>query len=162
MTQAVSAKSDRAGTLLAIQMMRLNGNYQAAELLRRKTGAKAMAEKKDPKDYAALLLLVNTWNAIASAVRLGLSDSAGGSGSPGMKPGQSEDEYLDAIFENVPVCHVYTGLHEAIEIIAADWGVEAAPDFDWLYQKYLEWLERKKKDPEYKAAHCKGIRAFFG
>ena len=162
MTQAVSTKSDRATTLLAIQMMRMSGAYQAAELLRRQNGAKKLASaKKDSKEYAALLVLVGTWNAIGSTVRLALSSDSGGGGTS-MKPGQSEEEYLDAIFENVPVCHVRQGIEDALKIIEQDWGVEAAPDFDWLYQEYLKWLERKEMGAAYQTAHCKGIRAFFG
>jgi hypothetical protein len=157
MAETSDSKVNHSAALLAIHMMRMNAAYREAELVRRSKGAKAMAAKKGSKDYAAIALLIGSWNAIGAAVRQAVP---GGSTSP---TGDAFlDAYLNAIFETVPVCHMYSALKDAVEKIEKDWGEEFAPDFEWLYQEYLKWLERNKKSKGYKTAHCNGIRAFFG
>lgn len=149
------AKHDHSAALLALHQLRASPEYRAAELIRRGTTAKAMVKKKTSKEYAAAILLIATWNTIGAAVRQ-VVESSSATGDAFL------DSYLDAIFENVPVCHMYQGLNAALDQIADDWGEDFAPDFQWLYNEYLKWLERNGKDEKYRARHCKGIRAMFG
>jgi len=154
-----STKHNHSAALLAIHALRTNPEYRAAEFIRRSKGAKAMVAKKDTKDYAAALILIRTWNTIGAVVRQTVESSSSTSSGLGQ---DFMDSYLDAIFEEIPICHMEQGLRQALDKIATDWGEDVAPDLSWLRQEYQKWLERTGKDDDYISRHCKGITAMFG
>jgi acetolactate synthase regulatory subunit len=127
--------------LLAISFqMRSNAQYQAAETLRRSKDVAAMAKAaRSSADFAAVNLLVNTWETISLLI-LQLDDK-------------------DLVFQVTPVLHMFTELSDAIEIISADFPDYAA-NFRLLSKQQLEWL--KFKDERYQSGAKGGMHALFG
>ena len=133
---------DKIQLLALLYMMRTNPCYQQAESLRRtKSVAKmASADKKSP-EYAAINLLINTWEAISVLV-LDLSE-----------------EDRNFVFGTLPALHMFTELNDAIEVIGSNTPAFAA-NFRLLSKHQLEWL--KFKDDHYQTGAKAGMHALFG
>jgi hypothetical protein len=128
--------------IASVYMMRTNTQYQQAESLRRRTGAAGMANAgKTSADYAAINLLINTWEAISVLVL----DFA--------------DEDKNFIFGILPVLYMFTELNDAIEVIGCKIPAYAA-NFRLLSKQQLEWL--KFKDDHYQTGEKAGMHALFG
>ena len=130
--------------LVAVETLRSNPMYQAAEALRRQTpgGSGAMASApQDSKEHRALLSLISTWEVIA----LLLSDL----------------KKKDKIYEVTPVCHMYRELRDGLEALGS-----RVPGFGKNFAKldkdYQAWLKKQKKDAKYISAACGGMHAKFG
>ena len=131
--------------LVALDAMRSNPKYNEAEVLRQSTAGGAVTlAKEDPKSakHGAVLLMINTWETIAVLLE--------------------NVDPIDRVFEVTPVCHMYTILKPAMDIVGA--GVPSYGEkFATLYQRNLAWLEKAKKDGKYKSAACDGqIHSKFG
>jgi hypothetical protein len=148
---------DETSTLVAIQTLRTNSAYHDAEILRRKTegGAANMAlAAEDSPEYAAIHLLINTWEAIA-VLMSGL-------------------EQRDRIYEVTPVCHMHNHLKDAItNIVLKHTKLKTADElsipnagyganFSILANDYDNWLKRKNKSAQYITGACDGMYACFG
>jgi hypothetical protein len=135
---------DETAILLAIETLRSNPAYHAAEVLRRQTpgGAGAMAAMSEGSaQRGAVLLLIGTWESIAVLM-------------DGLKK-------RDKIFEVTPVCHMWKELEAAVKILR-QYFAAYAEHFEDLYEAYQAWLKKKKKDAKYITAACGGIYARFG
>lgn len=148
---------DESAALVAIHSLRTQPTYQEAEKLRRRTkgGAAQLARGDDNSDeLAAIHLLVNTWETIATIIE-------------GV-------ESKDRIFEVTPVCHMHRNLKDAI----ADLGIRHAnvkalsaadvpnngygAKFTKLANDYDSWLVEKHKTTGYITGACDGMYACFG
>ena len=123
--------------------MRSNPRYQAAEAMRRKSSAAAMANaEKNTDEYGAITLLVNTWETISVLV-LAIENA----------------ENRELIFETTPVFYMFTELNDAIEKISEEFPYFAA-NFRLLSKLQFEWL--KFKDDRYQTGEKGGMHALFG
>lgn len=135
---------DETAILLAIETLRSNPEYHAAEVLRRRTtgGSAAMAAAPEGSaERSAILLLIGTWESIAVLM-------------DGLKK-------RDKIFEVTPVCHMWRELEAAIQILRR-YFTGYAENFEDLYKAYEAWLKKQKKDAKYVSAACAGMYARFG
>lgn len=133
--------------LFDILLLRSSPEYHAAEVLRRQIGADVMASSgPNTAEYAAVRLLVGTWETIAVRVR--------------------GDEALKVPFyETNPVGHMWDALAPGIKIIRAKsfkgrGAVYYASQFGSLNRAYRRWLSTKPAD--YRTAALQGINAQFG
>jgi hypothetical protein len=148
---------DESAALVAIQNWRSNPVYKQAEILRRNTsgGAAAMAAAPENSDeYAAIHLLVNTWEAIATLL--------------------DHVENKDHIFEITPIGHMHENLKDAVAALVLKHArVESAADFSVpnlgfgakfakLANDYNSWLIERQKSAYYITASRGGIHAYFG
>jgi hypothetical protein len=148
---------DENDALVAIHSLRTQPAYQQAERLRRKTkgGAAAMATAPDDsEELAAVHLLVNTWETIATIL----------DGVPSK----------DRIFEITPVCHMHNHLKDALAGISLRHAKLKSPnDFDVpnggyaakftkLANDYHGWMIEKQKSSLYISGACDGMYACFG
>jgi hypothetical protein len=151
------AAMDENTALVSIQNWRSTPVYKGAEILRRNTagGAVAMANAPDNSDeFAAVHLLVNTWEAIATLL--------------------DEVENKDRIFEITPICHMHNNLKDAIPVLslrhtnlisAADFVIPNGgygARFSKLANDYDNWLIEKQKSAQYITGACSGLHAYFG
>ena len=144
-TTGTSSSGKNASLLLTISTLRTGVDYRAAELTRRRLGAGAMVGKgATSQEHASVRLLIGVWDTIAASVR------------------DEDDAVLEMLFKNIPVCHMFEALREAVEMLRKELGDEYAVDFEWLYRKYLEWLKARGKDEAYRTRACGGIQALFG
>lgn len=134
---------DELSVLLALEQLRSNPSYHAAEVLRRNTSgnARAMASAAaGSSEHRAVLLLVSTWEVIAVLI--------------------SGAKKKDSIFEVTPICHMYDELKEAIAVLGRD-----VPGYGGNFAKlntdYQKWLNNKK-GKAYRTAACNGLFAKFG
>lgn len=135
---------DETAVLLALETLRNNPAYHAAEVLRRNTpaGSRAMASAPEGSDqHRAVLLLISTWEVIAILMS-------------GVKK-------RDRIFEVTPVCHMFRELKDAIDALRRYIPGYGA-NFAKLYEEYEAWLKKQKKDAKYVSAACGGLHAKFG
>jgi hypothetical protein len=148
---------DESAALVAIQTLRTNPVYQQAERLRRKTegGAASMATApEDSEEFAAVHMLVSTWEAIATILE--------------------SVEHKDRIYEITPVCHMHNHLKDAISGISMRHAnLRSADDFDIpnggygakfakLANDYHSWMLEKRKTTGYITGACGGMYACFG
>ena len=132
---------DKIQLLASLYMMRTSPWYQQAETLRRgKDVAKMAADKKSP-EYAALHLLINTWEAISVLVL------------------ELNEEDRNFVFATLPAHHMFTELNDAIEVLGAKTPAFAT-NFRLLSKHQLEWL--KFKDDHYQTGSKAGMHALFG
>ena len=137
---------DTAEVLAALEMIRTNPTYRAAEVLRRRTvgGSGAMAQSSpDSEEHQAVLLLISTWDVISTIV------------------GDSPEEIRRKIFEVLPVCHMYKALKAALETLK-EWYPGFGDHFRKLNEVYEAWLNSAGKDAKYISAACGGLHARFG
>ena len=133
--------------LFDILLLRTSPQYHAAEVMRRQQGADTMASSPQNSDaYAALRLLVGTWETIAKRVK-------------------GNDELRIPFYETNPVGHMWKALEPGITIIRnRDFKGRAAKhyaeEFQRLNRTYGTWL--KKQPPSYRSAAMDGINAQFG
>ncbi|MBR0692060.1 hypothetical protein [Bradyrhizobium lablabi] len=128
--------------IIATENLRMDPHYHAAEIVRRRLGAQAMATSSNEDDKAAVQLLIGTWETIAALTR-------------GVKG-------RDRVFERMPVCHMYQALAPAIEVFRATLP-EYAAGFEKLNTEYHAWMKKKKKSAEYVTSACSGmLSARFG
>lgn len=133
---------DKIQLLAWLYMMRTNPCYQQAESLRRtKAVAKMASAEKNSPEYAAINLLINTWEAISVLV-LDLNE---------------EDKNF--VFGTLPALHMFTELNDAIEVIGSNTPAFAS-NFRLLSKHQLEWL--KFKDDHYQTGAKAGMHALFG
>ena len=137
---------DAAEILVALETIRTNPTYRAAEIVRRKTvgGSGAMAHSSpESEEHRAVLLLISTWDVIAQI----LADAS--------------DDTKKRVFEVLPVCHMYRALQAALEALG-----ECHPGFGegfgTLNTAYETWLKGANKDAKYISAACGGLHARFG
>jgi hypothetical protein len=131
--------------LLEVVALRNGTEYQEAERLRRRIGSsKAMAESLTTSDeYAAVRLLIGTWDSIAKRVRAG-------------------DIQEGPFFESNPVQHMWDALQGGIVVIRKrSKGPRYAEDFQWLVRKLRGWL-KKPANRKFRTASVEGINAHFG
>jgi hypothetical protein len=135
---------DETALLVALETMRNNPEYRAAEVLRRKTrggsGGMAAAPEESP-EHRAVLLLISTWEVIAVLLR-------------GARK-------KDNIFEVTPICHMYRELKEAIDALGKNIPGFGA-NFTNLSSEYDAWAKKSKKEAKYITAACNGLHARFG
>jgi hypothetical protein len=136
--------------LFEIHLLRSSVPYHAAEVLRRQTigGAAAMAAAGETtQEYAAVRLLVSTWETIALRVK----------GNTALKI---------PFCENNPVGHMWDALWPGIKIIRGNAfrtkaaGTYYAREFQLLNGTYRRWLNTKPAS--YQTAALEGINAQFG
>jgi hypothetical protein len=136
---------DENALLLGITILRSDHHYHAAEMLRRQTdgGAATMAgARSDSREYAAVRLLISTWDSIAVLMR--------------------RVRTKDKIYEVTPICHMYEVLEPAIMYFRRE-TPEFAAEFEKLNVDYRAWLRKKKKSATYVSAACGGLlHARFG
>jgi hypothetical protein len=133
--------------LFDILLLRTSPQYHAAEVMRRQLGADTMAASPQNSDaYAAVRLLIGTWEVIAKRVK--------GNG-----------ELRIAFYDTNPVGHMWNALEPGISIIRTrDFKGKAskhyAEEFQRLNRHYGTWL--KKQPQSYRSAAMDGIAAQFG
>lgn len=148
---------DETAALVAIHTLRIQPAYQQAERLRRKArgGATELANgKEDTEEYAAVKLLVNTWETIAAILE--------------------SVESRDRIYEILPICYMHNALKDAVVIISLKHANLKGPEqfdvpnngygakFTKLSNDYKSWLLEKHKTTQYISGACGGMQAFFG
>lgn len=114
-----------------------------------------MAQADDHSDeYAAIHLLVNTWETIATIIE-GVSSK-------------------DLIFAITPICHMHRELKDAISALSLKHaGLKSGDDFDVpnngygakftkLANDYNSWLVGTHKTTQYITGACGGMHAYFG
>jgi hypothetical protein len=134
-----------SSALLDVLALRSGTAYREAERLRRRIGSsRDMAMSSMTSDeYAAVRLLIGTWDSIAARVRAG-------------------DIPMDPFFESNPVIHMWDALSDAITVIKRrSKGPKYAENFKWLCKKCRAWL-KKPKNRKYRTASVQGINAHFG
>jgi len=128
--------------LATLYMMRTNAPYQEAEALRRTSVVAEMAHAdKTSEEYAAVFMLINTWESISVLVL------------------ELDEKDRDFLFGTLPVLFMFTELNDAIEIISCDIPGYAA-NFRLLSKRQAEWL--KFKDDHYQTGEKSGMHALFG
>jgi hypothetical protein len=135
---------DETAVLLAIETLRSNPEYHAAEVLRRQTAGSSAAMAAAPEGSAersAILLLIGTWESIAVLA--------------------GDLKKRDKIFEVTPVCHMWRELEPAIQALRR-YFADYAENFEDLYTAYEAWLKKQKKNAKYVSAACGGMYARFG
>lgn len=135
---------DDTAVLAAIETLRTNAEYHAAEVLRREFtgGARAMAtmpEGSAPRN--AVRLLISTWESIAVL-------------AAGLKK-------RDKIFTVTPACHMWRELEPAVVELRA-YAPRYAQNFQDLDKAHRAWLKKQKMDAKYVSAVCDGLYARFG
>jgi hypothetical protein len=148
---------DETEALVAIHTLRIHPAYQQAERLRRKTkgGAAAMAAaSEDSEEFAAIHLLLSTWEVIATIMESVASK--------------------DRIFEVTPVCHMHNHLKDALSGVSLKHAKLKSPnDFDVpnggyaakftkLANDYHGWMIGKQQSSLYISGACDGMYACFG
>ena len=135
--------------LAAIFAIRTNQAYQAAEALRRKYkagGSSAAALATDADNSAklgAILLLIGAWETIALMLK--------------------DVKDKDLFFDKLPICHMWNELRPAIKFFRTTMDDGYAKHFGDLADEHEAWLNKNKKDTEYRTANCNfGLQAFFG
>jgi hypothetical protein len=135
---------DQTEILLAIETLRSNPAYHAAEVLRRATPGSSAAMAGAPEgspERSAIQLLIGTWESIGV-----LAD--------GLKK-------RDDIFTVTPACHMWRELKPAIEALRR-YLPGYAENFEELNDAHEAWLKKQKKNAKYVSAVCGGLYARFG
>lgn len=135
---------DETAVLLAIETLRSNPEYHAAEVLRRRYPGAAAAMAAMPEGSAersAILLLIGTWESIAVLAK--------------------DLKKRDKVFAVTPVCHMWRELEAAVQVLRR-YFPPYAENFEDLYNAYEAWLKQQKKDAKYVSAACGGMYARFG
>jgi hypothetical protein len=132
--------------LSEILQLRLKPEYQAAEAIRRVMGAAAMAASTPTSpQYAAVRLMIGTWETIAIRVR-------------------GNDPLKVPFYQNNPVGYMWSQLSPGIKVIRGEFKARSrhyyAMQFDRLNRAYMKWL--KSQPPAYRTAALEGINAQFG
>jgi phytoene/squalene synthetase len=135
---------DSCCILLAIENLRSNPAYQAAEALRRKSRGKRLAKAKvGSKEHTAICLLITTWISIAHLLK-GVEDK-----SP--------------FFNTLPICHMYRALKDEIEFLRKTLDSQTfARELEELYEEWEAWLDKMGLSKQYVTAMCGGMTARFG
>jgi hypothetical protein len=134
-----------SSALLDVLAIRSGVAYREAERLRRRIGeSKLMAlSPMSSEEYAAVRLLIGTWDSIAARVRAG-------------------DIPEDSFFQSNPVQHMWEALEGAIRVIAKrSKGKSYAENFRWLRRRFRTWLA-KPTSRKYRTAAKMGTNAHFG
>lgn len=139
--------------IIQIAHLRANPAYRAAELRRRQLGpygAATMArEEQDTPDYAAIRLLIGTWNRIAIFVE------------------EFNDTQLGRFFRCHPIALTYKVLKPGIDVIRAATDVPEPVDkrYAWaledLAHKYDAWA-MSPDGAEYRSEAQQAVCADFG
>ena len=152
----MTTPADINSMLASIQLLRTSPAYHAAEVMRRERGEVSMANSPEGSEaYAAIRLLIGTWEGIAVRVR---------TNAPLKIPFYKEN----------PVGHMWSALEPAIGIIrkakittkvkgktkTLSFGSRYAGQFKLLNDEYMGWLALQPAD--YRSAALGGIHAHFG
>jgi hypothetical protein len=135
-----------AQVFAALHTIRTNPAYRAAEILRLRTegGAAAMAKAaKTSDEYGAVLLLVNTWEAIASILE------------------HVSESTREAVFAVTPVAQMHEALRPAIDALGTGCP-EFGERFTAMARQHREWLSGCGKGGDYVSGNCGGLQALFG
>lgn len=136
-------RPDRA-TLLEIVHLRSGAAYQAAEFLRRRLGASTMADfPPTSEEYAAIRLLIGTWDAIAHMVNSGDIDKV-------------------KFFETNPLLLMWDHLSGAVDKIRLIVSPIYAKDFEDLATEYRQWIVTDDGRRRYRSSSDQAIHALFG
>ena len=134
-----------AQVLAALYAIRTNPADRAAEVMRLRTegGAAAMARaQKTSDEYGAVLLLVNTWEVIASMLK------------------NVSEPTRERVFAVTPLATMHEALRPAIDALGT--GCPGFGDaFAEMGGRHREWLQGCGKG-EYMSGNCGGMQAFFG
>ncbi len=133
--------------VLEVVALRNSASYRAAEALRQKKfgggkAAKKITIKQGTPEYAALRLLIGTWDSIGHQI-LGLAE-----------PARVE------FYETNPVGYMWNLLKAAIQEIRKELGNHYAKNFEDLYEAYDRWL--RTQPPAYQTGAGNGMTAQFG
>jgi len=132
--------SEASQFIVQVTQLRLNPQYQAAELTRRRFGARAMAAAHETSpERAGIRLMIGTWDKIAIFVK------------------DLSEEQRRRFFECNPVLLMWSALEPAIQAFRS--GDTVAPtfaeEFENLARHYREWAEssagQKFRTPEQQA-----------
>lgn len=152
----MATPADINSMLFDILMLRISPAYHAAEVMRRDRGEVAMANSPEGSEaYAAIRLLIGTWEGIAIRVR-------------------ANEPVKIPFYKENPVGHMWNALEPAIAIIQKEkievrvkgktkivtFGKRYAGQFKLLNDAYMGWLALQPAD--YQTAHLGGINAQFG
>ena len=141
----MNGQGEGGNALLGVIALRSGVEYREAERLRRRIGDSGkMAEYPISSDeYAAVRLLIGTWDSIATRVRAG-------------------DIPEGAFFESNPVQHMWDALKDGVTVIRnRSKGPRYARDFQWLVTRLRAWL-KKPGNRKFRTASVEGINAHFG
>lgn len=135
---------DTCCILLAIESLRSNPAYQAAEALRRKSRGKRLAKSRPgSKEHQAVCLLITTWISIAILVA------------------RAEDKA--AFFNTLPICHMWRALKDEIEYLRKTLdNKDFAKELEELNGEWEAWLQTMGLSASYVSAMCGGLTARFG
>jgi hypothetical protein len=124
-----------------VTQLRLNPPYQAAEALRRRSGAAAMATaSQGSAELAAILLMIGTWERIAIMA----------------KP--LNRTQLHTFFRSTPVSLMWEALKPAIDAVG---GTAAfAPEFERLNKSYNSWLN-SSAGRDFRSADRQAVTGLF-
>jgi hypothetical protein len=134
-------------SVLQVVALRSGDKYQAAEALRQKKfngskAAKKISLKQGTPEYAALRLLIGTWDAIGHQVLA-------------LQPNERIPFY-----ETNPVGYMWKLLEPAVIEIRKHVGNHYARNFQNLAKAYNDWLAQQPQD--YQTAASNGLTAQFG
>lgn len=134
--------------VLEVVALRNSAAYQAAEALRQKKyggskGAKVMKANQGSAEYAALRLLIGTWDSIAHQI-LGLAE------------GPARVEF----YETNPIGYMWKLLEPAILELRKQLGNHYAKNFEDLAAAYDTWLRNQPQ--AYQTGADNGMIAQFG
>jgi hypothetical protein len=135
--------SHDAAILVAIDSMRSDEVYRAAELLRRR-GDGGMAKAPEGSDeYKAIRVLIATWMTIATLMK--------------------SVKAKDAFFRILPICHMYRALKNEINHLRNTLSqADFAREVQELNDEWEAWLEQQGLSAAYVTAMCGGLTAKFG
>lgn len=124
-----------------VTQLRLNPPYQAAEALRRRSGAAAMASAaQGSTELAAILLMIGTWERIANMA------------TPLNKT------QLHTFFRSAPVSLMWEALKPAIDAVGGATAI--APEFERLNKGYSSWLN-SSAGKDFRSANLQAVTALF-
>lgn len=129
--------------LLEIAALRNSPEYRAAEQTRRAKGAETLARAEDSSaDYAAVRLLIGTWETIATRFAAG-------------------DIPKVEFFKALPIWYMWLALKGAVMEIRKKPGMKQyATSFEDLAKAYKAWLDKQPAD--YQSGAESGVHAHFG
>jgi hypothetical protein len=133
-----------ASILTAIELLRSDQVYRAAEALRRKNAGKTMAQAAEGTDeHRSIRILIATWMSIATL----------------MKTVKDKSPF----FRLLPICQMYQALQAEIEYLRKTLSqANFAYEVQELYDEWDAWVEEQGLSPQYVTAMCGGLTAKFG
>jgi hypothetical protein len=131
--------------IVQVTQLRLNPQYQAAELTRRRLGAAAMAAAAETSpERAGVRLLIGTWDKIAIFVK------------------ELSEQQRQRFFESNPVLLMWGALEPAIQTIRRGPAVAStfAEEFENLANQYRQWAA-SSAGQKFRTAEQQGVAVLF-